>query len=335
MKRIALADLHLSWYRDSNIQEDGLPKRLSDLISLIRKVCDYARKEKIKNIDILGDLNHDKNIIFTDAQNAFKDIILDYSDLEFLIISGNHDLSSIGDHKTSSISAFEGYSNVSCYTETIKLDNVLLVPWSSTMVVDILEAEACDILLGHFGLSEAQLQSGISIMSNLNMGHLSKFKLILLGHYHKPQEIKNETTRLMYVGSPIHTSWNDKNEDKRFLIYDTETLEVEAIKVSGFTEYREYILDDDSDTKKILEEASISKADGHNVRIRKKTKNKIEENDNDISVIDESDIIDISNRGIDISMNWKEKIEKYAEIMEITDPEYMKLACESIESRAE
>jgi len=142
MKRIALADLHLSWYRDSNIQEDGLPKRLSDLISLIRKVCDYARKEKIKNIDILGDLNHDKNIIFTDAQNAFKDIILDYSDLEFLIISGNHDLSSIGDHKTSSISAFEGYSNVSCYTETIKLDNVLLVPWSSTMVVDILEAEA-------------------------------------------------------------------------------------------------------------------------------------------------------------------------------------------------
>lgn len=327
MKRIAIADIHLSAYKDDPITDIDLPQRLSDLIKVVRSICTFARQQGIKNIDILGDLTHDKNVIYTDAQNSFKDILLDYSDLDFLIFSGNHDLSSTGENQTSSISAFDGYSNVECYTKPVVLDNITIVPYSNTMVQDLIDEEPNDILLSHFGLSEAQLQSGISLVTNIKMKDLAKFKLVLLGHYHKPQFLQNNTTNLYYVGNPTHTSWNDKNEQKRFLVYDTETLEVQSYPISGYKQYVEYQLTDESDSKEILEKAALAKSEGHHVRIRKNTKEEIEI-DKELVVIDNTEV-DVTNRGITTDLAINKKLEKYLEIKEISNEKidsYMDIA---------
>jgi len=46
------------------------------------------------------------------------------------------------------------------------------------------------ILISHFGLSEGMLNSGMSIISDIGLKDLrGKYELVLLGHYHKPQEI--------------------------------------------------------------------------------------------------------------------------------------------------
>jgi DNA repair exonuclease SbcCD nuclease subunit len=321
MRRIAIADIHLSAYKDDKMASSGLPQRLHDLIGVIRIICKFARTNKIKFIDILGDLHHDKNIIFTDAQNAFKDIIVEFPDLHFVIFSGNHDLSSTGDYQTSAISAFEGYDNVSCYTEPVVIDNITIVPYSNQMVNHVLEADPNDILLSHFGLSEGQLQSGLSIISDIKMSNLSKFKLVLLGHYHLPQKIENENTILYYVGSPIHMSWNDKNQQKRFLVYDTETLEVESLPLKGYVQYRELTITSDSDPKEILKEAAELKERGCKVKVRNKTKEKVENSSPEVIVIEEGGDIDITQRGVNTGMTTVEKMQKYTELQEIPEEE--------------
>lgn len=320
MKRVALADIHLSAYKDDQLASSGLPQRLHDLIGVIRTVCKFARTNKIEYVDVLGDLHHDKNIIFTDAQNAFKDIILEFPDLHFVIFSGNHDLSSTGDYQTSAISAFDGYDNVTCYTEPVVIDNITIVPYSNQLVKHIHEADPNDILLSHFGLSEGQLQSGLSIISDVKMSHLAKFKLVLLGHYHLPQKIENDNTTLYYVGSPIHTSWNDKNQKKRFIVYDTETLEIVSLPLKGFQEYRELNIVEGSVQKEILEEATKLRETGHRVKVRNKTKEKvITEASADVIVIEEGGDIDITQRGLSTEMTTVEQMQKYIELQEIPE----------------
>ena len=86
MNRIAIGDIHLSSYKDDKLQSDGLPLRLSNIINAIKHVCNFAVTNDITNIDILGDLNNDKDVIYTDAQDAFSNILMEFSNLHFTLI---------------------------------------------------------------------------------------------------------------------------------------------------------------------------------------------------------------------------------------------------------
>lgn len=323
MKRIAFGDVHLSSYKNDSLAEDGLPYRLSSLLKILRKICLYARKKDIKHIDILGDLCNDKNIIYTDAINGFKDIILEFEDIWFLIIAGNHDKSSIGETQTSAADIFKGYANARTLTEPEIIDDcVKVIPWSTKIITDIREAVGYPIMLSHVGLTEGQLQSGISMATSLRMSDLKKFKLVLLGHYHKPQQLKTSKTNLYYTGNLMHLNWNDKNEQKRFIVYDTETLKVQSVALSGFKEFREFIIESKDQIADMMNEANEAKAKGHHVRVRKKIPDEIE-NTEQLVVVEES-VIDPTNRGITMSMSTKEKLDKYLDIKEITDEDERK-----------
>jgi len=321
MKRVAIADIHLTAYKDDPIGEDGLPYRLGMIIKVLRSICKFCQKNKIKYIDILGDLYNDKDLIYTDSINAFKNVLLDFSDIEFTILSGNHDMSSIGEHQTSAVMPLVAYPNVNVIDQVSKdvCVNVVAVPWTKDIGDKVKIAKSAPILLSHFGLSEAQLSSGISMTTSIKLTDLAKYKLVILGHYHKPQDLQNDKTRLFYTGNLIHINWNDKNENKRFLVYDTETLEVKSIPIKGFKEYREYIIDDKDKIAAIMNEAMDAKSQGHNVRVRKLIKEKVEASE-DMVVLEES-VIDPTNRGITVSMSTADKMQKYVEIKDIPPEE--------------
>lgn len=322
MKRVAIADIHLSAYKNDQIEDDGLPYRLGMLIKVVRSICKFCRTNDIENIDILGDLYNDNDIIYTDSFNSFSDIILEFDDIKFTILSGNHDMSSIGEAKTSAVCPLNAYSNVTIVDKTSKkiCDNVIAVPWTSDIAQKIKTAEGSSILLSHFGLSEAQLASGISVSTGITMTDLSKYQLALLGHYHKPQELKGKNTHLFYVGSPIHIDWNDKNQKKRFLVYDTETLEVKSVPISGFKQFREFEITDDSDVSEVMNEAMELKSEGHNVRVKNLTENEVSPSDDEIVVLEESSV-DPTDRGIKTSMSTEEKMKGYLDIKNVKDEE--------------
>jgi DNA repair exonuclease SbcCD nuclease subunit len=323
-KRIAIGDPHLSGFESDLLDKDNLPLRLGYIFKSLEYIISYGKKIGITSFDILGDLVNDKNLIYTLPQYLFKNFLIKHKDCNFTIISGNHDLSSTSTTKTSAISVFSEYSNVKCFERgcTI-LDGVAYIPYCDDMVNLIKTCTDAKILISHLGLNEGILSSGMSVISDVSIKDLYRFKLAVLGHYHSPQDFGNDLTKVWYAGSLINKDWGDKNQIKRFLIYDTETCEVESIPINcGIPQFIELTINDESEKVEILKRAEIAKNSGHNVRIRNKTSDVVKEEVSGGVLVIEQREVDITNRGITISMTKEEQLKKYLSIKEIPEIEY-------------
>ena len=235
------------------------------------------------------------------------------------MIPGNHDMSSTGELQRSSVEIFKGFPNVDIITKPLELQGVFYLPWSHSIYEDLKKYKGnSQILVSHFGLNEARLQSGLSVKTRVQLKDLNRFKLVLLGHYHLPQMVHDDYTTLYYTGSLCHRDWNDKNEQKRFLVYDTETLDVESVPFVGFPEYKEYVIKTKEEAPAILEQAERDKNFGHEVRIRKDFSEEVDV-PHDLIVIEKQEEVDVTNRGVSISQTDKEKAYKYMEIKGISE----------------
>jgi len=333
MKFAYTADIHLSKYGQDTIEQtSNLPERLHSIKETLYNIGNYCYDHDIRTLIIGGDLLHNKSIIYTIAQDMMLDFFEAYDDLEFWVIDGNHDLSGKGSEAISSLRSLHNMLNVVWVSKSpVNYNNILMIPYSYNMIKPIKESKA-DILISHFGLNEGILNSGISIVADIGLKDLiGKYKLVLLGHYHKPQEIINDQISLYYVGSPVQLDWGEKNEDKRFLVIDTETLEVESISTTGYKKYLEYEITEEN-KQEILEKARQEKECGSYVKIVQKTK--VELGDvSDLNIIDKSEV-DITNRGVSSSMSKADIFRRYVEAKEIPEKEieyYLQAATQLIE----
>jgi DNA repair exonuclease SbcCD nuclease subunit len=246
MKLLITADLHLSLYKNKRLIGE-LPLPLYYTKVNLEKMAKTFKEENCNAFVIAGDLFHDKSHIYMNAYNILKEFIMTNDKIPFWIITGNHDISDIkGDINT--LDSLEQFENVKIIKKYEKYENVYLLSYNKYQVdllKDMLEDLDYDqfennILISHFGVDEGSLSTGMSIKTGIKAKDLfTTFKKIILGHYHKPQEIKSEDgeKELIYVGSPIQLNWGEKNEEKRFMILDTETLEQKFIE----TETQKYI----------------------------------------------------------------------------------------------
>jgi len=324
MKRIITGDIHLSSYSSDKIK-NGLPLRLHDIFSSLNQISQYAKNNDIKYIDIIGDINNDKDIFYTRSFLLFRKWLEENRDIHITLLSGNHDMDSAGDNQISSIEGFADAPNVRIITVTEydEENNILWVPFSKNIVQNIKGSLKAKILLSHFGVSEAQLSCGISITSDIGLKELKKFDLVILGHYHKPQQLKN----IWYTGNLCHTSWNDKGEEKRFLVCDTETLNVTSIPFKDYTRYIELTIKSSEEAKSILQEEKKLKKEGHFVRVKNITDKEIIEEG--VHIINSTEK-DITDRGVEITMSDDEKLQKFLNIKEIINPKWLevgKLLC--------
>jgi len=334
MKFAFIADIHLSKYGQDVIEQtSSLPERLHSIKTVLTNMTEYCIAHNIDTIIIGGDLLHGKSIIYTIAQKLMLDYFRKYPDITFFVIDGNHDLSDKGAGAISALISLNNEPNVKrISTEFEFLDNILFVPFSYTMI-DIIKKSKADILISHFGLNEGILNSGISIVADVGLKDLTgKYKLVLLGHYHKPQEIINDSINLYYAGSPIQLDRGEKNEEKRFLVVDTETLEVESVPTLGYRKYFEYEITEEN-KQEVIEKSRKEQERGSYVRIIKKEKIDLGDNIDDLHIIDKSEV-DITNRGINTNMSKADIFKRYAETKEIPDnkiEEYLKVATQLIE----
>ncbi len=311
------ADIHLSRYaQDKREDTSNLPERLHSIKEVLYSMAEYCISNDIGIAVIGGDLLHGKSIIYALAQDIMLDYFSDFKDkLFFYVIDGNHDLSGKGSNVVSALKSLNSRPNVQWIGtnySTFQFENILFVPYSNE-VVSIVKSSSADILISHFGLNEGMLNSGISIVADLGMKDLvGKYKLVLLGHYHRPQEIIGGDISLYYVGSPIQLDWGEKGDEKRFLVVDSDTLDVQSIPTSGYRKHVE--LEITTETKnEIIEAATQAQKDGHHVKIiRKDNVNGL----GDFRVIDKVER-DITDRGITSSMTQEEILKRYIEIKEV------------------
>ena len=335
MKFAFIADIHLSRYGQDKIEETtNLPERLYSIKQALYEVGDYCIENKISNIIIGGDIMHGKSIIYTVAQDLIIEFIDHFSEIHFYVIDGNHDITSKSSSAISALRFMNNMINVTWipWNETLETEDILFVPYSYKML-DIIKREKTKILISHFGLTEATLNSGMSIITNIGLKDLSNYQLVLLGHYHKPQEIIRDNFHLYYSGSLIQLDWGEKGEEKRFLVVDSDTLKVDSIPLTKYKKHIEIEINSDNKTE-ALKEALKAKEAGHHVKIIKRDKVNLDSIEAEYNIVDKTEV-DITNRGISSTMSHQDRLLKFLEIREIEEEyqdEYMKIALEIVEN---
>jgi DNA repair exonuclease SbcCD nuclease subunit len=332
MKFLFTADIHLSRYAQDKVDADtNLPERLHSIKQCLYSMADYCYDNDIGTFVIGGDIMHSKSIIYSIAQQLMLDFFEQYKDLEFFVLDGNHDLSGKGKDAISSLRSLNSVDNVNWVSENPMSDlHILHIPYSYNIVDQVKQGKR-KVLISHFGLNEGMLNSGISIQSDISLNDLiEKYELVLLGHYHKPQEIITDQIKLYYVGSPIQLDWGEKGDKKRFLIVDTDTLDVQSIETQGYKKHIELEIKASNKTQ-VLKEAEKQMQSGNYVKLIKTESVDIESDQ--FSVIDKTEK-DITNRGITSSMSEADKLKRFMEIKEISKNKterYLKAGLELID----
>jgi DNA repair exonuclease SbcCD nuclease subunit len=323
MKFAFIADIHLSRYGSDKIEDEtNLPERLHSIKKVLYEIANYCISNNIFTIIIGGDTLHGKSVIYAIAQEIMIQYFKDFAHLiTFIVIDGNHDLSGKSDNVVSALRSLENIPNVDWVpyntTSFMEKENMILVPYS-TKLPEIIKDHKANILVSHFGLSEGILNSGMSIVSEISMKDLiGRYKLVLLGHYHKPQEIIRQDISLYYCGSPIQLDWGEKNDIKRFLVVDTDTLDVQSIPINEYKKHIEFEIKS-GNIDEILAAAKKARENGDHVKVIMREKVDLTDFKGEFNVVDKTEA-DITDRGITSSMSQEDKILKYIEIKEIPE----------------
>jgi DNA repair exonuclease SbcCD nuclease subunit len=325
MKIATIGDIHLSRYGQDKIEDSSnLPERLHSIKEALYEFGMYCRKNEIKVAAIAGDLLHGKSIIYAIAQELMLNFFEDFKDIIFYVIDGNHDLSGKGTDVVSALRPLEKIPNVQWIrfdqTYHLESEDVLFVPYSYDMV-DVIKNNKAKILISHFGLSEATLNSGMSIISDLSIKDLrGRYNIVILGHYHKPQEIIENDFALYYTGSLIQLDWGEKGDEKRFLVLDTEKMQVDSIPLTNYKKHIEIEVTSEN-LDDALKAAQKAKQAGNHVKIVMKERVDLTKVKGEFNVVDKTEQ-NITNRGITSTMSQIDKLKRYLEIREIPEDQH-------------
>jgi len=330
MKFIAIADTHMSLYsNDPIVKESKFPLRLHTLNAVLQNIVYSAIGRGIDIVAILGDVFHTKSLIHALAQSVFLDFIRSFQrNIKFIIIDGNHDMSSRSGYGVSALKCLDSEPNVHMLHYPKLIDNVWFVPWGPDMVNEIKSGKG-DYLCAHIGVDEAQLSSGISIVSEIKMSDLTKYKHCFLAHYHKPQSIGNIT----YIGSPIQLDWGEKHEEKRFLIVDSDKDTIESVPTTDYKKHFEFVITKDNKDE-VVKKARKATEDGDFVNIVKKEEVDTDDIAREFRIVDKVET-DVTDRGVSLRMSQKDRLQRYMEIKGVKEEEsdlYERVALDIIES---
>lgn len=314
MKNIFTADIHLQDFsNDKIITEDGISLKLLELLTAFENMCKYATENKIRHVYIGGDINHKKNIISARSFIKFKKILDYYSNLEFFFIKGNHDTISHSGEE-SAVDLLSGPLNVYIIRHMTTINNITFIPDGPELYNNLQKANSNDILISHLPLSDAKTDTGLNIDTHFSKKDFKKFKLVLLGDYHTPQSVDH----IHYSGTLIPFT-RAETEEKSFIVFDDETLDIERIPTTGYRKYYDIELTEKTNSTEILETIKELSDAGNFITLRQKTKDIPEELKNvlEIAILDNQYEEEHISRGITSGMNLNEQIEKYVEIMNV------------------
>lgn len=246
---IAFSDLHLDI--PSKFNQDN--QRTLNLIRVLFLIKDLCLKYKCPAF-FCGDFIHKPEYISTELDEI---IIEHFSKLNYeekfnvYGISGNHDNSIKNTIKKRSPSHWSNLCNRYSFLHNLDfnyhdfgtfrvfgipyLDNNLGLNQEVKKILLKAPKDKPLILLLHTDYPGAKDTDGVEVgtVENLNTNILSKFKLVLIGHIHKPQRLSK---KVLMVGAPIQQRRTDKNCKLGYWeIYDDFSVKFKELK--GFPKF--------------------------------------------------------------------------------------------------
>jgi DNA repair exonuclease SbcCD nuclease subunit len=261
---IVAADLHLGDTTDS-IEVDGVSSKILDTIARLYELITDAMQQG-QTLVLAGDI-FDSSRPTPQVLRLFMECLHHASTLQVnvVILPGNHDSSL---HWTTLI-AVEGLrlSNVQFIYEPrhLVIDETkcfILPHLPKTIEKKVFESEKLplgdytslirkafktskfEVLISHAQLqncstsTECEMEAGnaISLQSNT----LPKIPFLILGHVHKPQEIKiSETSHALIPGSLTPHSFGEIDDQKSYILFTKEVFEIVAYSTHLLYEYKQ------------------------------------------------------------------------------------------------
>lgn len=206
MKRMITGDIHIG---KNTVNED-------ELFNVLDYLAEQAIDRDCTHFDILGDLLENRSLltfrVWPRVQAWFNKLI--DSGLIVNLMAGNHDFYGTVERAPSNLRSVNINPSVNIIDEIMTDDDgVTWVPW---LFDDEKIPEDGKVIFGHLAINGFNLNNWHIEENGMDIAFGEK--KIYTGHFHNRQKKNN----IMYVGSPIHHTWNDANESKCAYILDAD-----------------------------------------------------------------------------------------------------------------
>lgn len=231
MSKIAIiTDLHFGVRKNSEVFLHSQSKFIKE------QFIPYLKDHNINTIFMLGDLFDNRSSTNTKVLNEVHNIFENYlKDFKIWLVVGNHDTYYTSSIEVNSLKPFGSLPNVHLIESITKINiddlNITLVPWITDNVSFIKEFTKikCDICMGHFNISGFQYNKWRASDDGIHSKIFQNCKKVFTGHFHIRNKQKYKNCEIVYVGSPYQLTRNDIDEERGFVILNTEDLSYEYI----------------------------------------------------------------------------------------------------------
>lgn len=231
MKIVIITDQHFSCRKNSKLHHDYFLKFYENVF------FPYLKENNIKTVIDLGDtFDNRKSIEFPAIQWAttnYYDRLLKLG-IDHHIVVGNHTSYYKNTNKVNSPELLlQQYNNITVYSEPTEviIDNlpILFVPWinqeNEQRTLDLIKSTKAQVSMGHLELNGFVAHKGHIMTDARDPIDFHKFKKVFSGHYHS----RSDNGTIYYIGNPYEIYFNDIDEERGFVVFDTETLEHEYV----------------------------------------------------------------------------------------------------------
>jgi DNA repair exonuclease SbcCD nuclease subunit len=198
----------------------------------------YLNENDIKVIFQMGDLFDRRKYINFNTLHLCRKYFFDRCEIlgiKVHTLLGNHDVAFKNTLEVNSTGLLlNEYNCVEYYDDfqTVDFDGISIdvVPWicddNGKEIFQKMKESTAQICFGHFEIAGFEMDRGNVCDHGLDKKMLSKYDVVLSGHFHH----KSTDGNITYVGTPYEMTWSDYNDPKGFHIFDTETREMEFVR---------------------------------------------------------------------------------------------------------
>lgn len=245
MKICILGDTHFGARGDS-----------LDFHNYFRKFYDevffpYLIENKITTIFQMGDLFDRRKFINFNSLYLARKYFFDKckeNNIKLYALLGNHDVAFKNTLEVNSPNLLlNEYDNVEIFDDFITMDfdgvQVDVVPWlcddNEQEIFHKMKDSKAQICFGHFEIAGFEMDRGNLCDIGLDKVKLSKYDVVLTGHFHH----KSTKGNITYVGTPYELTWSDYNDPKGFHIFDTDTRDMDFV-ANPYRMFNKVVYDD-------------------------------------------------------------------------------------------
>jgi len=173
--------------------------------------------ESDKLLVCLGDFYHLRYKVDVAIQNKAFDYFhdLNRNGVEVILLVGNHD--QINEKGDNALTPFSELSNVSVIDMPCIYRKFIWLPYrkDKQILLDYLSTISSGTIFMHHGIQGFEISNSILDINGIDNKQLDKYFMVISGHYHKRQNIRN----IFYVGSPYQIDASEANQEKGYMIF--------------------------------------------------------------------------------------------------------------------